>query len=237
MIAIPAVDVRDGACVQLAGGPHDRQRVRLPDPVGVVRGWSHYGFQRIHLVDLDAATGRRANSEIIHEILAEPALEVQVAGGVRSGDVIERLLEAGAERVVLGARALEHPDWLAEMAHLFAGELVVAIDVHDRQIVTRAPRHRLTRNVLDVVEELNSLPLGGLFVTAVHREGSLQGADLFLMEDVVELSDVPVYASGGIATMQDLRALDNRGVAGAVIGTALYSGALDPRAVAEEFTQ
>lgn len=235
MIAIPAVDLRGGACVQLVGGSYDAERVRLENPAGVARGWAHYGFRRLHLVDLDAATGRGSNTEIVREILADQALEVQVGGGIRSGDAIERLLQDGAQQVVVGTRALEHPEWLAEMAHLFPGELIVAADVRERQIVTRGWERRLPRNILDVVEELNGLPLAGVMVTAVHREGQLQGTDLFLMEDVAELSDAPVYASGGITTMEDLRALDHRGIAGAIIGMALYTDALDPRAVAEEF--
>ena len=235
MIAIPAVDLRAGACVQLVGGSYEAEKVRLENPAGVARSWAHYGFKRLHLVDLDAATGRGSNAEIVREILTDQALEVQVGGGIRSGDVIERLLQDGAQQVVVGTRALEHPDWLAEMAHLFPGELIVAADVRERQIVTRGWERRLPRNIIDVVEEMNGLPLAAIMVTAVHREGQLQGTDLFLMEDVAELSDVPVYASGGITTMEDLRALDHRGIAGAIIGMALYTDALDPRAVAEEF--
>ena len=235
MIAIPAVDLRGGACVQLVGGSYDDERVRLENPAGVARTWAHYGFRRLHLVDLDAATGRGSNTEIVREILADHALDVQVGGGIRSGDTIERLLQDGASQIVVGTRALEHPEWLAEMAHLFPGELIVAADVRERQIVTRGWQRQLPRNILDVVEELNGLPLAGVMVTAVHREGQLQGTDLFLMEDVAELSEVPVFASGGITTMEDLRALDHRGIAGAIIGMALYTDVLDPRAVAEEF--
>ena len=235
MIAIPAVDLRAGACVQLVGGSYEAERVRLENPAGVARSWAHYGFKRLHLVDLDAATGRGSNAEIVREILTDHALEVQVGGGIRSGDVIERLLQDGAQQVVVGTRALEHPEWLAEMAHLFPGELIVAADVRERQIVTRGWERTLPKNIIDVVEEMNGLPLAAIMVTAVHREGQLQGTDLFLMEDVAETSDMPVYASGGITTMEDLRALDHRGVAGAIIGMALYTDALDPRAVAEEF--
>ena len=109
--------------------------------------------------------------------------------------------------------------------------------MRERRVLTRGWAQELPRNIIDVVEDLAHLPLGGLLVTAVHREGLLQGTDLPLMEDVAETSTWPVFASGGVTTMQDLRALEERGLAGAVLGMALYTGTLDPRIVAEEFSQ
>ncbi|MFL5581772.1 MAG: HisA/HisF-related TIM barrel protein [Gemmatimonadaceae bacterium] len=237
MIAIPAVDLRGGACVQLVGGSYDQEKVRLDEPVEVARAWSRQGFQHLHVVDLDAATGRGSNAQIVREILAahDLGMSVQVGGGVRSEEAVDRLLDDGAARVVVGTRAIEEPDWLAEVANAHPGVLVVAADVRERRVVTRGWARTLPRDVLDVIEELNDLPLAGALVTAVHREGQLQGTDLFLMEDVAEAAHFPVYASGGVTTMHDLRSLADRGVAGAVIGMALYTGALDPRAVAEEF--
>lgn len=237
MIAIPAVDLREGACVQLVGGSYDAERLRFGDPVGVARGWAQLGFQRLHLVDLDAATGRGTNEELVREILRDSPASVQVGGGVRSGETVEQLLADGAEQVVVGTRALEEPDWLEHVAGLFPGELIVAADVRERRLTTRGWRRTLPRLVLDVIEELNELPLGGVLVTAVHREGQLAGTDLPLMEDVAEESVHPVFASGGVTTMNDLRALADRGVAGAVIGMALYTGALDAARVAEEFAE
>jgi phosphoribosylformimino-5-aminoimidazole carboxamide ribotide isomerase len=235
MIAIPAVDLREGACVQLVGGSYANEQVRLDNPLEVARGWARAGFQRMHVVDLDAATGRGDNAAIVRDILTEIPAAIQVGGGVRSGDTIERLLDEGAAWVVLGTRALEEPEWLAGTASSFPGQLIVAADVRERQIVTRGWARTLSRTVLDVVEQLNDLPLGGVLVTAVHREGQLAGTDLFLMEDVADLSVHPVIASGGISTMNDLRELADRGIAAAVIGMALYTGALDARTVAEEF--
>lgn len=235
MIAIPAVDLRDGACVQLVGGSYAREAVRLDNPLEVARGWVRTGFQRLHVVDLDAATARGDNSAIVHDILGEVPANIQVGGGVRSGDTVERLLGEGAQWVMLGTRALEEPEWLAGTASAFPNQLIVAADVRERQVVTRGWTRTLARTVLDVVERLNEVPLGGVLVTAVHREGQLAGTDLFLMEDVAELSVHPVIASGGISTMNDLRELADRGIAAAVIGMALYTGALDARAVAEEF--
>jgi phosphoribosylformimino-5-aminoimidazole carboxamide ribotide isomerase len=221
--------------VQLVGGSYAEERVRLGNPLDVVRSWEHYGFQRLHLVDLDAATGRGSNFPLIRDILAEASVPVQVGGGVRTDERVEELLAAGASRVIVGTRALEEHDWLAELAQQHPGEIIVACDVRERHVTTRGWAHTLPVDILDVVEELNGLPLAGLLVTAVHREGQLRGTDLPLMEDVAEASSFPVYASGGVTSVADLRALEHRGIAGAVIGMALYTGALDPVVLAGEF--
>ena len=235
MIAIPAVDLRDGACVQLVGGSFAQEKVRLENPVDVARSWEHYGFRRLHVVDLDAATGRGSNITVVRSLLFDSGVPLQVGGGVRTDELVEELLEAGAMSVIVGTRALEEPEWLAELAARHPGEIIVACDVRERRITTRGWAHTLPLDILDVVDELNPLPLGGLLVTAVHCEGQMQGTDLPLMGDVAESSHFPVYASGGVATMQDLRALEHRGLAGVVIGMALYTGALDPVVVAGEF--
>jgi phosphoribosylformimino-5-aminoimidazole carboxamide ribotide isomerase len=235
MIVIPAVDLREGACVQLIGGSYASEQLRIENPLEVARGWTRAGFTRLHVVDLDAATGRGDNAAIVRDILGEVPANIQVGGGVRSGDTIERLLDEGATWVVLGTRALEEPEWLAGTASSFPGQLIVAADVRERQIVTRGWARTLSRTVLDAVEQLNDIPLGGVLVTAVHREGQLAGTDLFLMEDVAELCVHPVIASGGISSVADLRELADRGIAAAVVGMALYTGALDARAIAEEF--
>jgi phosphoribosylformimino-5-aminoimidazole carboxamide ribotide isomerase len=235
VIAIPAVDLRDGACVQLVGGSFAQERVRLQNPVDVARSWEHYGFHRLHVVDLDAATGRGSNLSIVRSLLFDSGVPIQVGGGVRSSELVQELLDAGAQSVIVGTRAIEEPEWLAELAARHPGEIIVACDVRERRVTTRGWAHTLPVDILDVVDELNSLPLAGLLVTAVHREGQMQGTDLPLMEDVAESSHFPVYASGGVTTMQDMRALEHRGLAGVVIGMALYTGALDPVVLAGEF--
>lgn len=237
MLAIPALDLRDGHVVQLIGGDYAHESIRLERPRDVARDWSNHGFHRLHIVDLDAATARGSNRQVVHDLLSDNVCPMQVGGGVRTDDDIRALVEDGADWVIVGTRALEEPAWLEETAAAFPGRLIVAADVRERNVVTRGWSRQLRRTILDVVDDMNGLALGGLLVTAVHREGLLQGTDLPLMEDVAEASAWPVYASGGIATMADLRALDERGVAGVVIGMALYTGTLDPRIVAEEFAQ
>lgn len=237
MIVIPSVDLTEGACVQLVGGELEAQRVRLEDPVAVARNWVTLGFTRLHLVDLDAALGRGSNADVIAEILREVAAVIQVGGGVRSAERIEALLAAGADRVIVGTRALEDPWWFEEMTSRYPQQLIVACDVRDRRVVTRGWTHTTTRSVLDVIEDLDRLPLDGFLVTAVHKEGRMEGTDLPLMEDVANASDSRVLAGGGIGTLSDLHALADRGVSGCVAGMALYTGALDARAIAEEFCE
>jgi phosphoribosylformimino-5-aminoimidazole carboxamide ribotide isomerase len=237
MIAIPAVDLRDGMCVQLVGGSYDDERVRLDDPPGVARRWEHAGFKRLHIVDLDAATGRGDNSAMVRNVLNATSLPTQVGGGVRDESRIETLLADGASSVIVGTRAIEDESWLNEMSHTYPGRIIIAADVRDRRVVVRGWGEGSGRHISDLVSELNAFPLAGLLVTAVHKEGQMQGTDLPLMEDVAEESDFPLYASGGVGSIQDLRALEERGVAAVVIGMALYTGAIDPRAVAEEFSE
>ena len=147
------------------------------------------------------------------------------------------LLDQGAEWVVVGTRAVEDPDWLAKVADLAPGRIIVAADVRERLVVTNGWSVGTQREILDLVSEFDGLPLAGLLVTAVHREGSMDGPDLALMEDLADRSAWPVIASGGIGSMNDLRNLEERGMAAAVLGMALYTDTLDARVVAEEFAE
>ncbi len=235
MIAIPAVDLRDGACVQLVGGSYADERVRLDDPVAVARQWAQAGFSRLHVVDLDAATGRGDNETIIRDLLREWGGVVQVGGGVRSTSRIEALLRDGATYVVVGTRAIEERAWLDEVAREFPDTVIVAADVRDRQIVTRGWATQTGVDIVRFIDDTRDLALAGVLVTAVHKEGLVQGTDLRLFEDVADAAGVPVIASGGVSSARDLEDLAEAGVAGAVIGMALYTGALDARSTAEEF--
>ncbi len=237
MIAIPALDLRGGACVQLAAGSYDQELIRIPDPVGVALAWRQYGFRHLHVVDLDGVAARGNNTREIQAILAATDVEVQVGGGIRSRELIQSYLDDGAQRVIIGTRALEEPDWLAEMSSLFPGFIIVAADVRDRKILSHGWTRTQPMLVLDLVQDLNGLPLAGVLVTAVHREEAMHGTDLPLMEDVADAAEFPVFASGGLGSINDLRALADRGVAAAVIGMALYTGAMDPWVVAEEFAE
>ena len=237
MIAIPALDLRGGACVQLAAGSYDEEVIRIPDPVGVAIAWRQYGFRHLHLVDLDAVTGRGNNAGEIQAILAATDVEVQVGGGIKRRESIDQFLADGAQRVVIGTRALEDFDWLVEMSTDFPSSIIVAADVRDRKVLSHGWTRIQPMLVLDLVEDLNGLPLAGVLVTAVHREEAMRGTDLPLMEDIADVAEFPVFASGGLGSIGDLRALADRGVAAAIIGMGLYSGAMDPWAVADEFSE
>jgi phosphoribosylformimino-5-aminoimidazole carboxamide ribotide isomerase len=231
------VDLREGHVVQLVGGDYANEAVRLDDPREIARRWVHVGFSRLHVVDLDAATGRGDNRGVIRDLLFDAAAPIQVGGGIRTTSLAHDLLDDGAGWIVVGTRAIEDGDWIEELAQACPGRVIVAADVRERKVVTRGWADTSQRSIVDVVEDLAHLPLAGILVTAVHKEGQLQGTDLPLMEDVAEAAACLVIASGGITTMADLRALEDRGVGAAVLGMALYTGALDPRIVAEEFAE
>lgn len=235
MIVIPALELRAGACVQLEGGDYDREQIPLPDPIGVAKGWARLGFPLLHVVDIDAAAERGSNADLVRDIIRDAEIPVLVGGGVRDADTIERLLLDGARNVIVGTRALEEPDWLDHVASAWAGRIVVAADVRERRVVSRAWKRKLTRHIADVIEELNDLPIAGIVVTSVHREGQLARTDIPLMEEVADVSDHPIIANGGISTMNELRSLAEAGVSGSILGVALYTGALNARVVAEEF--
>ena len=236
MLAIPAIDLRDRHCVQLVGGDYNAESVRLDDPVAVARRWAAAGFVRLHVVDLDAATGRGDNRDIVRELLRDVTLPMQVGGGVRADDAVSSLFDDGADQVIVGTRGIEDPVWLAEQATLFPGRIILAADVRDKQIVSKGWSTRTKLRLVDLLSELDGVPLAGLLVTAVHKEGKMQGTDLPLIDEAVRLSAWPVIASGGIGSMQDLRNLEDRDVAAVVLGMALYTGAIDARVVAEEFS-
>jgi len=235
VIAVPAVDLRDGACVQLVGGSYDQERVRLPDPVAVAERWREVGFRRLHVVDLDRATGRGDHRGVIAGIARLEGVAVQVGGGLRTEESVAEVLDWGAAAAVVGTRAVEDQAWLGTVARRWAGQVVVAADVRDRQVVTHGWAGASGIDLVDLLRRRDDLPLAGVLVTAVHVEGRLQGPDLPLISAAVAASRHPIQASGGIATRADLGELQRAGAAKAIVGMALYTGRLDERSVAEEF--
>lgn len=235
MLAIPAIDLRDRHCVQLVGGDYSAESVRLDDPVAVARRWAVAGFSRLHVIDLDAATGRGDNRDLVRDLLRQITLPIQVGGGVRDDEALASLLEDGADQVIVGTRGIEDPSWLIERASDAPGRILLAADVRERAVVSKGWTTRTKLSLADVIAELSDAPLAGLLVTAVHMEGKMEGTDLALVEEAVQSSPWPVIASGGIGSLQDLRNLEDRGVAAVVLGMSLYTDVLDARVVAEEF--
>jgi len=235
MIVWPAIDLREGACVQLVGGDYAAERVRIPDPLEQARAFREAGFSRLHVVDLDAATGRGDNAAIVESLVRQSELTVQVGGGVRTVDAANRWIDRGADRVVVGTRAVEDIRFREELARRFPERIVMAVDVRQREVLVRGWTEGTGKSIYALSRELAGLPLAGLLVTAVHKEGRLAGPDIGLYRALNEESDLSIIASGGVGAPADLKGLLGAGCEGAVVGMALYTGALDPRAIAAEY--
>ena len=235
MRVIPALDIRQGACVQLVGGDFSVERVRLEDPIAVARNWERLGFTTLHVVDLDAASAQSSNSKLIREVISATKSNVQVGGGVRDDDAIADLIDAGASAIIVGTRALQDPDWLARVSSRYPQRIVLALDVRDGVPVIDAWRREAGVTFDQVMTFVESLPLGGILLTAVHREGLLEGPDIPLVERAVRATSHRIIAAGGVGSMEDLRGLQRAGASATVIGMALYTGALDPKTLTEEF--
>jgi len=237
MRVIPAIDLRDGACVQLVGGSYANERVRIDDPVAVAKDWARLGFRRIHLVDLDAATQRGSNRSVVKAIVDATDLEVQCGGGVRDVETIDELLDMGASEVVLGTRAIEDRDWLESAVARYPNRIIVAADNRERLLTTRGWSETSSVDAVEFIDGLDWLPLAAILVTAVEKEGRLEGPDLSLMREIAPRSRTPVQASGGVRSISDLRGLRDLNVSAAVVGMALYTGALDSQTIIEEFPE
>lgn len=235
MIAIPAVDLKDGRVVQLVGGDPQQERVSLPEPLGVAQQWIENGFAALHVIDLDAALGSGSNADVIHEILHAVDVPVQVGGGVRSDAAVDVLIGAGAARVIVGTRAVADPAWLRRIAERHPGRIVLAADARDRQIVTHGWTKQTAVEALDLLVQLDEVPLAGVLVTDVTREGGMAGADVVFFESLVNASAHPLMAAGGITAEADLAALAGAGVAAAILGMALYTEALDAPTIARSY--
>lgn len=238
MIAYAAIDVRGGRVVQLVGGRPDDERVSLPDPAAVAADWIGCGFAALHVVDLDAALGTGGNDDAVTAVLdaaSAHGIPVQVGGGVRTTERAAALLEAGAARVVVGTRAVEEPAWLEQLAELAPDRIVLAADVRAGRVVVRGWTAEAGITADRLLQRVAELPLAGVLVTDVSREGRMEGIDVAAFRSLVAACAHPLLASGGVADAVDLDELDRVGAAGVVLGMALYTGALDARSVARKF--
>ncbi|MBC7788794.1 MAG: 1-(5-phosphoribosyl)-5-[(5-phosphoribosylamino)methylideneamino] imidazole-4-carboxamide isomerase [Anaerolineae bacterium] len=235
MIAYAAIDLRGGRVVQLVGGRLDKERISLPDPVAVASQWVEAGFAALHVVDLDAAFGVSHNRAEIRELIGSVTIPVQVGGGVRSHEVADELIEMGAQRIVVGTRVISDPEWLAALVERLPDQVVVAADVRGDEVVTHGWTQGTHISAESLMLQLDALTLAAVLVTDVSREGRMTGADVARFSALAAATRHALIASGGIASVEDLRALAQSGVAGAVLGMSLYTGTLDARAVATEF--
>lgn len=232
MIAIPAVDLKGGRCVQLVGGRPEDERVSLPDPAAVAARWRGEGFEALHVVDLDAALGTGDNADVIADIVQTTDADVQVGGGVRTDDRADALLRGGVRRVVVGTRALDDPEWFATLAGRWPGRVVVALDTREGRILRKGWTEETALRVEEYLPGLAPLPLAGVLSTDVGREGRLAGIDRAACRRVIEASPHPVCISGGITSMDELEFLAGAGAASVVLGMAIYTDTLDTRLVA-----
>lgn len=235
MIVAPAVDVRGGRCVQLVGGRPEDQPVSLPDPVGAAARWWQAGFRTLHVVDLDAALGRGDNLDVLTDLCRSWRGETQVGGGIRDADRAALLLDAGADRVIVGSRAVGEPEWLEHMSERWPGRVTVAADHREGVVLTRGWTETTALGVLDLFERLAPLPLAGVLCTDVGREGRMGGVDEETTRRWVAATEHPFWASGGVGGTADLERLQRAGAHGVVIGMALYTGAVEPAYVASRW--
>jgi phosphoribosylformimino-5-aminoimidazole carboxamide ribotide isomerase len=235
VIAAPAVDLRGGRCVQLVGGRPEDERVSLPDPVAVAERWWSLGFGTLHLVDLDAALGSGDNLARLRDLVTATPAETQVGGGIRDDSRAEALLNAGADRIVVGTRALDDPRWLEGLAIDHPGRVLVAADTREGRVLRKGWTQASDLTVVDLLRRLDGLPLAGVLATDVGREGRLGGIDRTAVARTVEESAHPVWISGGVTTEDELAYLEAVGAHGAVLGMALYAGTMDADTVARRW--
>ena len=235
MIAVPAVDLKGGRCVQLVGGRPEDEAVSLPDPVAVAARWARLGFSELHIVDLDAALGSGDNLDVVREVLRATDLGTQVGGGIRDDARADELLEAGTDRIVVGTRAIDDPDWLAALAGRHPGRVVLALDTRDGRVLRKGWQEDSGIELADMLSSLGDLPLAGVLSTDVGREGRMAGIDRESVRRTVAATGLPVWISGGVTTEDELAFLEEIGAAGAVLGMALYTNTLDAKAVARRW--
>ncbi len=226
---IPSIDLLKGQVVRLQRGDFGAKTVYSDDPVGVAMDWEGQGAQRLHVVDLDGASGgEAANAEAIGGILRRVAVPVQVAGGIRSIEAAQDWLAAGAERIVLGTKALTDEAFLAQAVEHLGPQLIVAPDASSREVRVEGWQQGTGEDVADAVRRLTAAGVARLLVTDIAQDGMLAGPNVELLREVAAASGVPVIASGGVSSIDDLRALaDVPGIEGAIAGKALYEGSFD----------
>ena len=233
MEIIPAIDIRGGRCVRLDQGDYDRETVFADDPVEAAQRWEKAGARRLHVVDLEGARdGKPQNEDVIRRVIGAVSVAVQVGGGVRDVAVIDRYLKAGADRVALGTAAVKDQTTLVNAVSLFRERIIVGVDARDGMVATEGWRETSAVRALDLVQELSEFGVERIFYTDISRDGMLGGPNFLAIQEVVEHaaglpSPMAVIASGGVSAVEHLKRLRLIGVEGAIIGMALYTGALD----------
>ncbi len=222
---IPAVDVQDGQVVQLVQGQRGTEKT-YGDPVEAATRWIEAGARSLHLVDLDGAfEGERRNAEAIDAVLETVDVPTQLGGGIRTAEGANALLERGLDRVILGTAAVESPEIVAEISDQYPGSVVVSLDAKDGEVVVEGWTESAGITPVEAAARYEELGAGAILFTNVDVEGQLEGVRADPVRELVAATDVPVIASGGVASLEDVATLREAGAAAVVVGSALYEGA------------
>jgi len=227
----PAVDLRGGRCVQLVQGVPGTEVVSFNNPLAQAERWVAEGTEVLHIIDLDGAIqGKRINAPILREIVEKLDLFTQVGGGIRTFEDAESLLNLGVNRVILGTAALERPDMVTELAKDFGSErIMVALDVRSGKVTTEGWQKDLEKGAVELGLLFQEKGAGSILFTNIDTEGQEKGVSTGPTQDLVRAVEIPVIAAGGVTTIEDVLALKDTGAAGAVVGTAIYTGTLNFR--------
>lgn len=221
----PAIDLRDGKCVRLRQGDYNQETVFGDDPAAMARHWVNLGAPALHLVDLDGAkSGMVDNLASVSAIVQAVPVPCELGGGIRSEDTIAQLLKLGLARVVIGTLAIKQPDWFREMCRKFPRKLVLGIDARNGYVATDGWLETSQMPATELAQSFASEPLAAIVYTDIATDGMLQGPNVAAMAEMQRAVDLPVVASGGVATAADIAALSQIPMAGCIVGRALYEG-------------
>jgi phosphoribosylformimino-5-aminoimidazole carboxamide ribotide isomerase len=233
MLLIPAIDLKDGHCVRLQQGDMNLSTTFGEDPALMARKWVNAGARRLHLVDLNGAfAGKPVNGPAIKAILAEVGeeIEVQLGGGIRDLDTIERYLDGGLSYIIIGTAAVKNPGFLRDACSAFGGHIIVGLDAKDGKVATDGWSKLTGHEVIDLARKFEDYGVEGIIYTDIGRDGMLTGINIDATVKLAQALSIPVIASGGLSNMADIErlcAVEPHGVEGVICGRAIYSGALD----------
>lgn len=230
MILYPAIDLKDGNCVRLYKGDMGQATVFNDDPAAQAKAFVDAGCEWLHLVDLNGAfAGEPVNAAPVDAILAATNVPVQLGGGIRDMATIETWLSKGLSRVILGTAAVEDPDLVREAANAFPGRVAVGLDARDGKVATRGWAEETELTVTDLARRFEDAGIAAIIYTDINRDGAMQGPNVTATADLARAVTIPVIASGGVSSLDDLIALRDCGTTlnGAISGRALYDGAID----------
>lgn len=234
MIIFPAIDLRKGRCVRLIRGDVRDETVYSENPVDMAKHWAGRGAQWLHVVDLDGALeGQPRNQELIFAIVKAVKIPVQVGGGIRDMETLKKLLDKGVRRCILGTSAAQDEKFLRKAVERYGDRIVVGVDAKDGYVALRGWVEKSKLKAVDFARKMQDLGVQTIIYTDIAKDGMLQGPNLPATEQMAKALKIPVIASGGVSTLKDverLRKLEGKGVAGAIVGKAIYSGALELKA-------